>query len=101
MEKFQGKKIYSTSGRVVARTISDETILVPVSGNTADMERIYTLNEVGATIWRLLDGNRDLETIWSELIEEFDVSHEDLRRDIAEFMERLAVLDLVQERAAA
>jgi hypothetical protein len=34
----------------------DETVIVPVQGHAGDLDSIYTLNEVGSTVWERIDG---------------------------------------------
>jgi coenzyme PQQ biosynthesis protein PqqD len=98
-KKFECKKVYCPSAQVVSRTIADETILVPISGNLANMERIFTLNEVGASIWRLMDGKRSVQEILRELLQEFDVAEDQLAGDIVEFVEQLKGSDLIVEQS--
>ncbi|MFZ2631258.1 MAG: PqqD family protein [Desulfosalsimonadaceae bacterium] len=94
------KNVYRPSGQVVTRNIADETILVPISGNLANMERIFTLNEAGAFIWRLMDGKRSVQEILGELMQEFDVAEDQLAGDMAEFIEHLKVSNLIVEQSA-
>jgi hypothetical protein len=97
-QALECKKVYRPSGNVVTRNIADETILVPISGNLANMERIFTLNEVGASIWRLMAEGKSVEKILAELLREFDVSEDQLGRDMAEFIEQLNVSNLIVEQ---
>jgi len=90
-------KIYCPSGQVVTRHIADETILIPISGNLANMERLFTLNDSGASIWRLMDGKRSVQEILQDLIQEFDVAEDRLAGDMAEFIDQLRDLDLIAE----
>jgi len=98
-KEFEYTKVYCPSRQVVCRNIADETILVPISGNLANMERIFTLNEVGASIWRLMDGTRSMQEILSELTQEFDVAEDQLSGDIAEFVEQLQLSNLIVEQS--
>lgn len=74
---------------VVFRRIGDEFVLVPIRANVADLEAIYTLNPVAAQIWDLLDGQRDGYAILAEIVREYDVSPEQARVDLIEFLEQL------------
>ena len=49
--------IYVQDDNMVFRHIGDEMILVPLR-QTANLESIFTLNETGARVWQLLDGQR-------------------------------------------
>ena len=94
------KKIYVPSKNVVTRTIADETILVPISGNLANMEQIFTLNEVGASFWQLMDGKKSYADIRHELLEEFNVEEDQLNIDLEEFVNKLRDADLIDEKPA-
>ena len=48
--------VYARNDRVVSRRIVDELILVPIRQHVAEMETLYTLNEVGARVYELIDG---------------------------------------------
>lgn len=68
-----GEKVYKKNDSFVFRKIADEYILVPIRQNVGDLESIYTLNEVAARIWELIDGKMKVEGIKEKLIEEFEV----------------------------
>lgn len=81
---------------VVSREIAGERILVPIRAQAADMAAIYVLNETGARIWDLLDGQHSISQIQEILVQEYDVSHEDAGSDIAEMVERLQDLGMLK-----
>jgi hypothetical protein len=70
----------------VRREIAGETILVPVRGRTADMQRIYSLNPTAAFIWGLLDGVRDTGEILEAVVAEFSVGREEARQDLLQLL---------------
>ena len=84
----------------VTRTIGGETIIIPVSGNVADLESIYTLNELGSSVWNRIDGKTPLATIIEEFRELYEVTKTELERDIVAFMEELKSLGLVHSHGA-
>lgn len=67
---------------IVRREIAGETILVPVLGNAADMQRIYSLNPTAAFVWGLLDGARSTDEILEEVVAAFAVEREEARADL-------------------
>jgi len=93
------EKIWYPSGHVVTRKIADETILVPISGNLANMQRIFTINEVGAAIWSRLDGEKSVQEIFRELMTEFDVAEDPLAIDLKRFIEQLKQSELILEQS--
>jgi hypothetical protein len=86
-------KIYSKSDSIVFRKIADEFILVPIRQNVGDLESIYTLNETGARIWELIDGKIKVRKIKEKLIEEFEVTPEEVEKDIIEHLQQLEKMD--------
>jgi hypothetical protein len=75
--------------------VAGETILVPVRGRVADLESMFTLNEVGTAIWRQLVVATSLGRIVERLCAEFEVAPGDAERDAVAFLDRLAALGLV------
>ena len=68
--------VYAPNDRVVSRKIVDELILVPIRQSVAEMETLYTLNEVGARVYELIDGQRPVRAIVEAIVEEFEVGFE-------------------------
>lgn len=94
-EKDFRDKVFKRDQDVVAREIVGETILVPIRGKLADLQRIFTLNEVGVHIWSNLDGNKDLRAICQGLETAFDVRREQAEADLAEFISELEEAELI------
>lgn len=87
--------IYRHSGNIVSRLIGGEMILVPIRKNVGDMESIYTLNETGARVWELIDGQRTLAEILQHMVAEFEVAPPQAEQDLLE------LIDALQEQGAA
>ncbi|MCD6586436.1 MAG: PqqD family protein [Desulfobacteraceae bacterium] len=92
------EKIWYPSGHVVTRKIVDETILVPISGNLANMQRIFTINEVGASIWAMINGKKTVKEIRNALSLEFDAEEDQLDKDLCDFIEQLKQSELILEQ---
>jgi hypothetical protein len=87
---------YEKDPNVVAREIAGERILVPIRTQSADMTAIYVLNDTGARIWDLLDGEHSCSQIEDILVDEYDVSRETAGADIAEMVEQLEGLGMLR-----
>jgi len=66
------------------RTASDGSALLLVP------EGALTLNGSAAAALELVDGTRTLDDIAAALVDQFDVTQEDARRDVSELFSRLA-----------
>ncbi|MBI4845527.1 MAG: PqqD family protein [Candidatus Omnitrophica bacterium] len=91
-------KCYDKDPQVVFREVAGEMILVPVRNNAADLESIYTFNELGGRIWGLINGKRTLDDIKTILLGEFETQEEELNRDINGFFSEMENLGLVREK---
>jgi hypothetical protein len=81
----------------VSRTISDDVIIVPVRGGVGDLESIFTLNAVGASIWKLIDGRTSLQALAAAISREYEVSEAEATADVQEFVELLLAKGLVSK----
>ncbi|ETW98269.1 MAG: hypothetical protein ETSY1_19430 [Candidatus Entotheonella factor] len=79
----------------VTRQIGDETIIVPVRSHVADLEAIYTLNELGSLIWKLLDGHTNTHQIAATLCESYDVMYSEALQDVHAFLNALEAAGLI------
>lgn len=75
---------------VASRIIDSEAVIV-IPG--AGLVRI--LNEVGSRIWQLSDGGNTIEGVINIISSEFDVSWEEAREDILDFIGELEEKDMV------
>jgi hypothetical protein len=61
-----------------------------------DLDSIYTLNEVGSTIWRLIDGSTSLSQIIEAVCEGYDVNYEEAERDVSAYLDDLQQAALIR-----
>lgn len=90
-------KVYKKNDDIVHRKIADETILVPIRGTLADMEKIFSLNPVAENIWSQIDEKRSLLDIRENILETFDVEKEQAESDITDFISQLIDAELIRE----
>ena len=87
---------FSKSGDLTTRVIAGETLIVPVTGRVGDLDSIYTLNEVGTTIWQMINGQIKVGQIVESVSREYDVSREEAERDVVELINSLAEAGLIR-----
>jgi len=80
---------YRQQPGVVLRRIAGETLLVPTTGELARLQCIFVLDAVGELVWGLLDGDHDVTRIVSLITREFDVSADQARADVDEYLGQL------------
>src|SRR6058998_1651173 len=81
----------------VSRKIVDEVILVPISHRVGEIDCLYALNEVGARIWDLIDGDRSLKELRDAIVAEFEVSETEAQQDLAVLIEQLKEIGAIQK----
>jgi hypothetical protein len=90
------EKVYVHSEDVVAREIEGEIIIVPLVAGIADVDdELYTLNETGKAIWKLLDGTKSLREVAEELAREFE--GDEIVRDVLGFVTELTARRILVE----
>ena len=92
-----GTSCFAKDEAIVARRIGDEFILVPIRQQAGEVDSIYTLNEVGARVWELLDGQTSLGEIRDAIVQEFEVGPEEAEADLVAFVQQLARVGAVVE----
>jgi hypothetical protein len=88
--------VFQKAPSIVSRKVAGEVILVPIRRTLGEVECLYALDEVGARIWDLLDGQRSLQAVRDALLEEFEVSETDAERDLLALIEHLREIGAVQ-----
>ena len=76
--------------QVMARTVGDETVILDLASGT-----YFGLDPVGARIWELLGDGKTLAEICEQMLEEYEVSREELERDTLRLAQELADQGLI------
>ncbi|MCI5122069.1 MAG: PqqD family protein [Candidatus Electrothrix sp. AUS4] len=92
---IQPSAVFRHADNIVTRKVMDETLLVPISGEMASMDNLYTLNDTGAFIWKSLDGQHTLFDIGQDMAQQYDAPLAVIEEDIAEISLGLAEAGLI------
>jgi len=66
--------------------------VLPIRKNLGNLESIFTLNDVAARIWELIDGRRTLGEIRDVLVGEYEVTAEQATADLEVFIDQLTAI---------
>lgn len=80
---------------LISREIAGERFLVPVGKSVYDANGLFILTDVGAFIWDLLPNVDNQEQILSAVLTEYQVDEETAKKDITEFLQKLADLEII------
>ncbi len=89
--------VYRRNTDLISRQVLDDTLLVPLRGELADLQRIFALNPVAQYIWAQLDGEHDLAAVRDGLVVRFDVEPDRAQADLSEFIAQLSAAGLITE----
>jgi hypothetical protein len=101
MGSHRPRTTFHRSGKYAVRRIAGETIVVPIRAQVAELDSVYVLNEVGGTIWGLLETDRSAEDIVQVIAEEFNVTTAAAGADVEQFLAVLSGAGLVESREGA
>ena len=91
------EKRYQRHEDFIYRKIVEEMILVPVKQNVAEMEAVFTLNEVGAFLWEQLSQPRSLSELHNAVLNEFEADPASVLEDIEAFLKEAETFGAVKE----
>jgi hypothetical protein len=83
------KTLYNMKPKFVARAVGNEMILVPLSGNVAQMNELFTMNETARFIWENTNESTTLADLETLMTEEFDIDSKTAKEDIEKFLAHL------------
>lgn len=73
----------------VLREIVGEYIIIPTGSTVLEFNGLITVNEVGVTLWKMLQEEVTLDDLVQGVLAEYDVEEDVAREDILEFLESL------------
>ena len=89
---LKGKRV-TASENVLIRELHGESVLLDL-----DSEAYFGLDEVGTGMWEAITTAPTLGVAYDVLLEAYEVEPEQLRLDLAHFVERLAEAGLIDVR---
>lgn len=90
------RQIYARRERIIHRDIAGESILVPIEGQLADLQRIFSLNPIAAEIWQRLDGTRTVLDLRQEILAAYAVEEAQAQADLCAFLGDLLEAGLIR-----
>ena len=84
-------------GEFVIRQVMDNIVVIPVGQAALGLNGMILLNDVSKVIWETLEKEADLEGLVTAVTDAFEVSPDEARIDILEFLEKLRKLQILEE----
>ena len=77
------------NGEFVLREIAGDYIIIPTGKAVLNFNGLITVNEVGVSLWKLLQNDVTLDDLVRGILDEYDVEENVAREDIQEYLEIL------------
>jgi len=87
--------VWHRNDSLAHREVAGETILVPVRGHLAELQRLFVLSPVAAFIWEQLDGEQTVEAIHRRVLEAFAVDGAEAEADLLDLLAELEKAELI------
>jgi hypothetical protein len=87
----KNEKSYERSPEVRYRIMGDKAVVL-----RQDIAEVLLLNEVGARVLDLMDGDRTMDDIRHVILSEYEVDQAQLEQDLRRFVEELQRAGIVQ-----
>ncbi len=89
-------KCFVKEKELVTREVAGERIIVPIKGHVGDLEGVYTLNELGAMIWQLINGQTTARELAEAVRNEDDIGAAEAEKDVVDFLRSLEDAGLIR-----
>ena len=73
----------------VLREIAGDYIIIPTGKTVLEFNGLVTVNEVGVSLWKMLQEDISFDSLVEGILEEYDVDEAVAREDIREFLDRM------------
>lgn len=84
-------------GEFVVRQIMDSIVAIPVGQTALGLNGMILLNDVSKVIWDCLERGTELAGIVTAVTDAFEVSAEEAKGDILEFLDKLSKMQMLEE----
>jgi hypothetical protein len=77
-------QIVARSPDTVSRIIGEEAVII-----LPELGELKVVNEVGARLWNLVDGQKTVADLVDIICEEYDVDHDRGKQDVLNFLQQM------------
>lgn len=81
----------------IMKDVAGSKVVLPVGDRKLDINGIITFNEIGAEVFKMLDGTNTVEKIVNKIASDYDVSYETVETDVIKLIEKMRNCGLIEE----
>ena len=86
-------RVVNSKPLFATKKVGNDLVLVPIKNSVAEMDEMFTLNDVGRFIWESLVPGATIELLTEAIVTEFEIDSETAESDLNEFLSQLAALN--------
>jgi hypothetical protein len=90
-------KSYKKQTGFVEKAIGNEIVIVPLVGKVAQMEKVFSLNEIGSFIYNNLESEKSMEEIIILILNEFEIDKLTATKDLEHFLSKAVASGIIKE----
>ena len=94
---FVRNKLYKKQTGFVEKTVGNETVIIPIVGTVAQMEKVFSLNEIGSFIYNNLTSEKSAGEIIRLIINEFEIDEQTAEKDLEQFLNKAVANGIIGE----
>ncbi|HTQ61740.1 MAG TPA: PqqD family protein [Candidatus Solibacter sp.] len=87
---------HSRNTTIVSRDVAGETIVVPICRGVGDLDSVYTFNEVGRSLWKLLESGRTVDELANWVAANYEVNSDQALSDVQNYIAELQEAGLIR-----
>lgn len=81
----------------ILREIAGDHIIVPVGKTVLEFNGLVAVNEVGASLWNMLQQEVTMDELVQGILSEYEVEESVARQDILEFLDKLVANGILEK----
>jgi hypothetical protein len=89
--KISRESIVKVAGEQVSCDLAGEAVILSLTSG-----QYFGLNEVGARIWKLIQEPKSVEVVFEALLQDYDVTRDQLEREVLALLEKMAINQLIE-----
>lgn len=87
---------HARSASLVSREVAGETIVVPICKGVGDLDSVFTFNQVGRSLWGLLETGHSVEELTNWVVTHFEVGAKQASDDVQRYLAELQEAGLIR-----
>ena len=79
----------------ILKEVAGNFVVIAVGDDVMDFNKVITVNEIGALIWRALENGKDKNQIVASILGEYDIDRATVSVDFDEFIDTLREINII------